>query len=208
MNLELKIPAVAVSYENANTVISIANSIRAKYGSVIDSVAAITTVPNYIILGFIFVESKGDPNAISGKSVGLMQINPDTAIVALIRENINKQLTGEKLELCKQYLGTRLNVILSKKFTWQTAPGAITKADLLNPEFNILVASIYLNQLMLKTKEGNVLRLDKVIWLYNRGEFSKIPAGGPANVYANAGSVTGKYLRMLLGEKGVLDQLT
>ncbi|MFZ4398885.1 MAG: transglycosylase SLT domain-containing protein [Bacteroidales bacterium] len=208
MQLEISLPSIPNLFENFNEVPLVINQVKNKFGSLISNISVITNLDEYIIYGFIFVESKGNENAISGKSIGLMQINSDTANTAIIRENLNKGLTEAEQLILSNYLGDRLNPLLKSKFTWQLPANGVNKTDLLNPELNILIASMYINQLIFKTKEGNNIRMDKVIWLYNKGEYSKLPSGGIDKVYAASGNITGKYIRSLLGKNGVLDQLT
>ncbi len=208
MAFNIKVPGISNDYENSSEVPGVIATIKNKYGGIISNIAALLNFEEAIIYGFIYVESKGKENAVSGKSIGLMQINPQTANTAIIRENLNRGLTPDEINYLQTYLGSRLKPLLAAKFTWQLPINGVTKNDLLEPEFNILVASMYLKQLIFKTKEGNKIRLDRVIWLYNKGEFSKLPKGDIANVYANAGDITGKYIRTLLGENGVLTQLT
>ena len=208
MDLNINLPGISQIYENAADVPGIVNKIRANYGSIIKNISILSNLDEFIIYGFIFVESRGQATAENGKSVGLMQINPDTANTAIIRENLNKGLSVEEKEILSKYLGDRLQPLLKSKFTWQLPANGVNKADLFNPELNILIAAMYINQLIFKTKIGNIIRLDHVIWKYNKGEFSKVPAGDITNVYAAAGDITGKYIRMLLGSKGILDQLT
>lgn len=208
MQLNISLPSIPNIFENFNEVPLVINTIKNKFGSIISNISAISNLDEYIIYGFIFVESKGNENAVSGKSIGLMQINPNTANTAIIRENLNKGLTEAEKQILRNYLGDRLDALLKSKFTWQLPANGVNKTDLFNPELNILISSMYINQLIFKTKEGNNIRMDKVIWLYNKGEFSKLPSGGIDKVYAASGSITGKYIRSLLGKNGVLDQLT
>lgn len=209
MNLKITLPGLtSVLFENANEVQAVIQMINLKYGELIKQISNITNLDEYLIKGFAFVESRGDEKAVSGKSIGIMQINPDTANTAIIRENLNKGLTDPEKAILRKYLGSRLDNLLKKKFTWDLPADGVNKNDLFNPELNILIASMYIKQLIFKTKEGNVIRLDKVIWKYNRGEFANIPSGNINKVYAASGSTTGKYIRSLLGKNGVLDQLT
>ena len=209
MNLQLSLPGLnTVIYEDASQVSPVIQMINLKYGEIIKNTSKITNLDEYIIKGFAFVESRGDEKAVSGKSIGIMQINADTANTAIIRENLNKGLTDPEKAILRKYLGSRLDNLLKKKFTWDLPADGVNKNDLFNPELNILIASMYINQLIFKTKEGNTIRLDKVIWKYNKGEFATIPRGDIKKVYAASGTTTGKYIRSLLGKNGVLDQLT
>lgn len=208
MNLKITLPAIKKEFENFAEVPATIQQIKNKFGAIISNISKITNLDEYIIYGFAFVESRGNENAVSGKSIGIMQINPSTANTAIIRENLNKGLTEDEKTILRKYLGIRLDALLKKKFTWDLPANGVTKDDLFEPELNILIASMYINQLIFKTKEGNNIRFDKVIWKYNKGEFSIIPIGNIDKVYAGAGTTTGKYIRSLIGQKGVLDQLT
>ncbi len=175
----------------------------------------LTKVPGAIILSIIFAESAGDENVISSAgAVGLMQLKPQTAHDTLVQENIFKRLSVAEKNIIKKHLGARLDSILSQKYLGQKlksnnySGNVITKSDLLNPEFNILVGSIYLGLLIDQHEEKGVLRLDKVILRYNQGYFYKPKGETVKETLVNAKKRSEEaysYVLKVVGKNGLLE---
>jgi hypothetical protein len=92
----------------------------------------------------------------------------------------------------------------------------ITQADNLKPELNILLGSIVLGQIVDQpwAKDGNNIRLDKVIVVYNTGLYSKwskivmkSKSTTPAQLVNElaGNSVSQAYIRKIMGANGILD---
>ena len=204
------VPLYDMAFYTGATVNQVAaklNSIKAQYGALMSSVASLTNLPETLIRGFCFIESAGAYNVVGGKSIGLMQIDPVTAHGMIFLENKKGRLSeGEKSVLSK-YLGSRLDLILKDK--WMNQSQHVTNVDLFQPEFNLLVGSIYLGILVDECTEGNVLRLDKIVARYNRGYFSKSGLTGDLiTVYNAQPIITKNYILKLAGTNGVLDIMT
>lgn len=178
--------------------------IRFKYATILDAVSKLTNLPEILIRAFIFIESRGDQNAINGNAIGLMQIDRFGANDMLYLEHKNNRLTDPEKTVLRKHIGTRLDMgIMKMKYMGYSQN--ITNTDLKNPEFNILVGSIFLGILIDEHTENGQVRLDKVIARYNRGYFSKGYTGDKNTVYANMPTITKSYILKLLGTRGVLD---
>jgi len=186
--------------------------IRRRYGSLINAVAAVTNVPERILVSFVFIESGGDASAVNKGSgaVGLMQLVPAGASDMLSLEARLGRLGAAEKEVLRRYLGSRLDCLLSMKYFGQPLPCnqrrgvSLTRADLLQPELNLLCGAIYLGILIDQFTENGVIRLDKVIIKYNQGYFKKIKGQTVAEVYASAPTETRNYIAKLAGVNSAL----
>lgn len=209
MDYQIKIPQLSDEYPNFAELKTVMPQIKSKYGNIIRIISEVCNLPEAFIYNFIFIESRGQANVKNGKSIGLMQINPDTANYVIVYENLSKSLIDAEKALLKKWLGTRFDLLMKQKFTWEPVSNGVTEADLYNPEFNIMIGALLISQLVKKTKENGKIRLDRVIWKYNRGEFSKLPSGDILEVYNKAkGSPTATYILATLGKNGAMDYLT
>jgi len=216
--LNISIPAIPDSYytlpaAKANES-KIKTVIRPKFGTFINNSSKISGVPVELIESFIFIESGGNPNAKSPYATGLMQLSPATASDVLVKEKGAGRLQDEEAALLKKYLGTRYSLIEKVK-PKQTSLGKtfITNDDLLKPEFNILVGTILLGQLVSEFTEKGVLRLDKVVTIYNGGRFSKAGKkiikfqGSTKELLTQIPKESANYVVKLLGTQGLLDTI-
>jgi soluble lytic murein transglycosylase-like protein len=215
----IKIPSINQSYYNkvsskANQD-KIKNEIRPKFGSIIKNISGMSNVPKELIESFIFIESGGNANAQSPYAVGLMQLSPATASDTLVKEKGLGRLSAPETELLKKYLGGRYGLIEGVK-PKQTSLGKtfITKKDLFIPEFNILLGTILLKQLMDEFTEPNgKIRMDKVIVIYNGGRYGKIAKKviaskeGIEEIVKIVPKETSSYILKLLGTEGILDTM-
>ena len=175
----------------------------------------LTKVPGAIILSIIFAESAGDENVISSAgAVGLMQLKPQTAHDTLVQENNFKRLSTSEINILKNHLGARLDSILAQRYLGQKlksnnySGNVITKTDLLNPEFNILVGSIYLGLLIDQHEEKGTLRLDKVVLRYNQGYFYKPKGNTIKETLVSAKKRSEEayaYVLKVVGKNGLLE---
>jgi len=188
--------------------------IRPKFGKYINNISNLTGVPVEIIESFIFIESGGIENSKSKYATGLMQLNGATASDVLVKEKGADRLQVGETALVKKYLGSRYSFIEKVK-PKQVSIGKtfVTDSDLLKPEFNILIGSILIGQLISEFTEKGVLRLDKVIAIYNGGRFSKSSKkviqfkGNTKELLTQVPKETSDYIKKLAGTNGVLDSI-
>lgn len=186
-----------------------------KYFREIKQAERLTNVPGALILSVIFTESAGNPNVISYVgAAGLMQVMPQTANDVIYLENKNGRLTPNELTILKKYLGNRILGPLKQKYLSHKikennySGNVVVKADMLKPEFNILIGAIYLGLLIDQHQEAEGLRLDKALLRYAQGYFFKPAAGNIENVLDH---VKGKsteaysYVLKVLGKNGLLE---
>jgi soluble lytic murein transglycosylase-like protein len=185
--------------------------IKADYGGLISSISAMTKVPEKLIYAMIFIESQGNANVVSGRAIGLMQVDYTSAGDIIFFENKQNRLGEIEKALLRKYLGSNLDCIFSMKYMGhklkcnKNLGYVFTKADLLKPELNILVGAIYLGILLDEHVENNIVRLDKIVLRYNKGFFTKFPKGASKEtVYHAANSVSQAYIKKLAGINSVL----
>lgn len=186
-----------------------------QYGQLISNASMLTNIPKELIVSFIFIESGGDPNAKSSAgAIGLMQVKPESANDMIFLENKKKRLSEAEKSVLRKTLGTRLDCILKMKYLGHKLPCnnntgvVVTVKDLLNPEFNILVGCIYLGILIDQHTEGGQVRLDKIVYRYNKGYYSKLKDDTIDNIVAKANEETKNYILKLAGKNGLLDLIT
>lgn len=164
-------------------------------------------IPKEILVAFISVESGGNPNAGSAGHVtqGLMQWNRTYAKANLEKEFKEKRLSeAEKKKLAD----------FGIKFDANGKTRAITNADQLKPELNILIGSIILGQ-MIDTDwgtENGEIKMERVIAVYNAGAFGDTGKKARSKQYptplalANVvNPITRGYIAKMLGKDGALD---
>lgn len=189
--------------------------IAKRYYTSIQLAERLTKVPGAIILSIIFAESAGDEKVISSAgAVGLMQLKPQTAHDTLVQENNFKRLSTAEKNILKKQLGARLDSILAQQYLGQKlksnnySGNVITITDLLNPEFNILVGSIYLGLLIDQHEEKGTLRLDKVVLRYNQGYFYKPKGNTVKETLVSAKKRSEEayaYVLKVVGKNGLLE---
>jgi hypothetical protein len=191
------------------------DQIGKKYYKEIKQAEELTKVPGALILSVIFTESAGNPSVVSYVgAAGLMQVMPQTANDVIYLENKSGRLTPGELAILKKYLGTRINGPLKQKYLSHKikennfSGNVVVRADMLKPEFNILMGAMYLGLLIDQHREASGLRLDKALLRYAQGYFFK-PA--PGNVEQVLDHVKGKsteaysYVLKVLGKNGLLE---
>jgi soluble lytic murein transglycosylase-like protein len=209
-NLEVKIPAIDQAFYPDTDVPKIKAkiaTIKANYGKFINNSSAISNVPADLIAAFIFIESGGVATAVSGAgAIGLMQIMVNSGTDILTIERQQRRLSdGEKATFLRLVGADRY----AKYQKVQMGTLLTTKEDLLDPEFNIFIGTIYLNNLIDRHTEGGKVRLDKVICNYNAGYYAfnkgKNLIGSIDELVLSLNSETSAYITKLLGVNGVLD---
>jgi len=185
-----------------------------KYGKYIDNISTLTGVPSTLLQSFIFIESAGNEKAQSPYATGLMQLSPATASDTIVKEKGAGRLQDGEAALLKKYLGDRYSLIEKVK-PKQTSLGKtyITNSDLLKPEFNILVGAMLVKQLIDEFSENGVMRIDKVIAIYNGGRYSKagkkiIPfKGSTKELLTQVPKETSDYIKKLGGVNSILESI-
>ena len=177
------------------------------YGSYIKFASLNSKIPPKVLVAFIAVESGGKADAGSAGHItqGLMQWNRSYAKTQLERElSQNRMTPAEKSKLAE----------FGIKFDANGKTREITNADQLKPELNILIGSIVLGQLIDNdwAKEGNKLRLDRVIAVYNAGAYGdtgkKARLGNyptPKALADSVNSISRSYIAKIVGKDGALD---
>jgi soluble lytic murein transglycosylase-like protein len=181
--------------------------IYSDYGTYIDFVAKESNLPKEMIASFIAVESGGKPQAgaSGGLTQGLMQWNRTFAKAMLERELAQGRMTDAERNKLASF---------GIKFDANGKTRAITNADQLKPELNILIGTMSLGQLVdtdWGTEDGEI-KLDRIIAVYNAGAYGDTGKKARSKTYktpkALAGvvnSTTRGYINKILGLKGALD---
>lgn len=219
--LGIPIPAIPISYYPTSQVDQIASSvevINAQFGSLIQQSSGISNLPWQLETAIIFIESDGNPNAVSNSgAIGLMQITPESAYETIRIESVNKRLSDQEKSLILKYLpdfdftihfGSLINEPLNSDLSDKI------KTALLNPEFNILIGGIYLRYCLDSNKIGGKIRLDKAIIFYDFGPSRISIYDNPLFRYSDINSLymesflpleTRDYILKLIGVNGILD---
>lgn len=216
--LNYNLPALNQSFYNADAAKMIENKIknviRPNYGAIINKISQMTGVNSELIESFIFIESSGDPTAQTPYAYGLMQVGLATASDTLVYEKASGRLSSGEEALVKKYLGDRWKLIENVKGGQRSIGKTfITKGDLFKPEFNILIGTIILGQLINEFTENGKPRLDKIVVIYNTGRYSKTSkatinhTGDTTSLVSKLPKGVGDYVKKLVGVNGVLDVL-
>lgn len=194
------------SWGSKESIKKMIDSINSKYGTYIDFVSTESKLPKEMITSFIAVESGGNPKAGASGHVtqGLMQWNRTYAKAQLEKELKEGRMTKNEKDKLASF---------GIKFDANGKTRAITNADQLKPELNILIGSILLGQLVdtdWGTENGEI-KLDRVIAVYNAGAYGDTGKKARSKAYktpkdlANAvNSVTSSYIKKILGTDGAL----
>jgi hypothetical protein len=181
-----------------------------RYGKFFSFAESTSRIPKDILMAFCAIESAGNPLAGGSNSVtqGLMQWN--RTFMKSVLENEFKQGRLNPLEKAKlaEY---------GIKFDAKGKTREITQSDQIKPELNILLGSILLGQLADEkwAAEGGVLRLDRIIAVYNAGAFGETGKKArlgkhatPALLASEVNPITRSYINKMLGSNGALQVFT
>lgn len=217
--LNLVIPSIKSSFYDATAAQlnkkKIVDVIRPKYGKIINRISDITFVPSELIEGFIFIESAGNEKAETPYAIGLMQVGTASASDTIVKEKGAGRLTNEEAVILKKYIpaNTWKEIEAVKPKQKSLGKTFVTRDMLFNPEFNILVGTMLVGQLMDEFSENGKPRLDKVVVIYNRGRFDKVSKkviafkGNTEQMKSIVPTGTYDYIEKLLGVNGTLDVL-
>jgi soluble lytic murein transglycosylase-like protein len=196
-----------VSWGSSDSIKGMVQKIYKDYGTYIDFVSKESNLPKEMITSFIAVESGGNSKAgaSGGVTQGLMQWNRTYAKDMLERELAQGRMTtAEKDKLAS----------FGIKFDANGKTRAITNADQLKPELNILIGTMSLGQLVdtdWGTENGEI-KLDRIIAVYNAGAYGDAGKKARSKTYKTpkaladvVNSVTRGYIQKILGSKGALD---
>ena len=198
------------SWGSRQSIKTMIEKILYNYGTFITFASENSKLPKSVIASFIAVESGGNSKAGASGHItqGLMQWNRTYAKANLETEYAEKRLTPAEIQKLASF---------GIKFT-NGKTRAITNADQLKPELNILIGSIILGQLADEkwaTDSNGSLRLDRMIAVYNAGAYGdtgkKARFGEHNTPYDLAKAVnptTSGYISKILGKDGAMDILT
>jgi|688.fasta_scaffold87103_2 soluble lytic murein transglycosylase-like protein len=199
-----------MSWGSRQSIKTMLERILYNYGTFITFASENSKLPKSVIASFIAVESGGNSKAGASGHItqGLMQWNRTYAKANLETEYAEKRLTPAEIQKLASF---------GIKFT-NGKTRAITNADQLKPELNILIGSIILGQLADEkwaTDSNGSLRLDRMIAVYNAGAYGdtgkKARFGEHLTPYDLAKAVnptTSGYISKILGKDGAMDILT
>lgn len=199
-----------LSWGSRQSIKTMLERILYNYGTFITFASENSKLPKSVIASFIAVESGGNSKAGASGHItqGLMQWNRTYAKANLETEYAEKRLTPAEIQKLASF---------GIKFT-NGKTRAITNADQLKPELNILIGSIILGQLADEkwaTDSNGSLRLDRMIAVYNAGAYGdtgkKARFGEHNTPYDLAKAVnptTSGYISKILGKDGAMDILT
>jgi len=209
-------------YSDPSRVKSETDAIKTKWGYIVNPVSQLVGLPAEVIFAFIKIESEGKADAVGGISLGLMQINPLTGSTAFFTDLNQKRLTNGELSYLKlgiQKAGGNPNKVdlrnLKKDANGKYIlnPSLFTRKELLQPEVNVLLGSIFAKQLIDTTHDAdNTARLDKVITIYNTGfktqQMAKKFTGTTDQLMAKVPSITQAYIKKFVIKNGIIDSIT
>lgn len=194
------------SWGSKAQILKMMENINKNYGTFIQFASTESKLPKEMIASFIAVESGGIANAGASGHItqGLMQWNRSYAKSQLETElKLGRMTANEKNKLATYGI----------KFDANGKTRAITNADQLKPELNILIGTILLGQLVDTDwgTENNEIKLDRVIAVYNAGAYGDTGKKARSKTYktpkdlANAvNSITSAYIKKILGFDGAL----
>jgi|688.fasta_scaffold99595_1 soluble lytic murein transglycosylase-like protein len=208
--VKLKFPAdgltAPTSWGSKESIKKMMERIYKDYGTYIDFVAKESNLPKEMIASFIAVESGGNAKAGASGHItqGLMQWNRTYAQSMLEREKKQGRMTKAEQDKLASF---------GIKFDANGKTRAITNADQLKPELNILIGTMLLGQLVdtdWGTEDGEI-KLDRIIAVYNAGAYGDTGKKARSKTYktpkdlANAvNSITSAYIKKILGTDGAL----
>jgi len=195
------------SWGSKESIKKMMQTILSKYGTYIDFVSKESNLPKEMIASFIAVESGGNSKAGASGNVtqGLMQWNRTYAKDMLEREKKQGRMTKAEQDKLATF---------GIKFDANGKTRAITNADQLKPELNILIGTMLLGQLVdtdWGTEDGEI-KLDRVIAVYNAGAYGDTGKKARSKAYKTpkdlasaVNSTTSAYIKKILGTSGALD---
>jgi hypothetical protein len=199
-----------LSWGSRQSIKTMLEKILYNYGTFIAFASENSKLPKSVIASFIAVESGGNSKAGASGHItqGLMQWNRTYA-----KSNLEKEYAEKRLTEAEQKKLASFGI----KFT-NGKTRAITNADQLKAELNILIGSIILGQMADEkwaTDSNGSLRLDRMIAVYNAGAYGDTGKKARLGEYATpydlskaVNPITSAYINKILGKDGAMDILT
>lgn len=195
------------SWGSRDSIKNMLKKIATNYKSDIEFCSKELSIPAEAIVSFIAVESGGNSSAgTAGHATqGLMQWNRAYAKSNLEKAKKNGRLSDAVINKLSTY---------GVKFDSSGKTREITNKDQLKSGFNILMGSIIINRMANETwgTEDGVLRLDRIIAVYNAGEFGDTGKKATSGSYDNpedlskaVNPITRAYISKIFGKNGTLD---
>ena len=218
----LSVPSIGLqlpkSWGTRQNMIQILSNGFKKYGKFFKQASETSNLPIEVLMSFAVTESNMNPNASTGLTTGMMQWNRADGYANKVLETEYKLGRLSKAEQ---------DILKRKGVKWDSTGkfAPITASQQLDPELNILIGSIYLGQYADSIVKGQqlpafavdngILRIDRMIPLYNTGEGSRYSKEAINKVHAtpmetakNSTGVTSAYINKILGKDGSMDVLT
>ena len=212
-NLTFSVPTIGLisppTWGSRDAIKGQINNIWNKYGNFFKFASNESGINVKILVAFCSVESGGNPTAGGSGSAtqGLMQFNKN-----YVKEQLKNEFTSGRLSDAEK------SKLASYGFTFDKLGNTrdFTQADLVKPELNILIGSMIISQLADQSwaRDNGVLRIDKIIVVYNAGMYGKwgkiainTPTINPKDLHdkLTGNNTTQSYLRKMLGKDGALD---
>jgi len=212
-NLTFSVPTIGLisppTWGSRDAIKGQINNIWNKYGNFFKFASNQSGINVKILVAFCSVESGGNPTAGGSSSAtqGLMQFNKN-----YVKEQLKNEFTSGRLSDAEK------SKLASYGFTFDKLGNTrdFTQADLVKPELNILIGSMIISQLADQSwaRDNGVLRIDKIIVVYNAGMYGKwgkiaikTPTTNPKDLHdkLTGNNTTQSYLRKMLGKDGALD---
>lgn len=214
MSIQIDLPATQQAFykeQDQKQLEAKLKEIGEKYAAPIAKLSKISNIPAELITSFIFIESGGKADIVSGsKAVGLMQVKSSSASDVVILENRRGRLSDDEKAILIAKLGKdRATKLINAKVLSQAQ--VITDADMKDPEFNLLIGTMYLGMLIDEHTEQGKVRMDKVISRYNQGYFyagsGKKLTGTIDEVLTKLPKEAKAYVLKMVGKYGTLKSL-
>jgi hypothetical protein len=164
------------------------------------------------------VESRGTHNNTNGsvivtgaeRSTGIMQISPNAFFEIYLKEVKADRIDNNLKAVVRKYVNIDFDSIKSNTSANQTQYQQVFNA-LKIYDFNILAGAIVLRRLLEQSANNDmVMRLDKVIVLYNVGMYSKptktpqFKTGDTTALISVVPTITKNYITNIVGKNGAM----
>ena len=221
MNLRIKVPLTTLepSKEFQREIVQTIPKIIRNYADKFKIASSLSGVPTILLYSVAMQESRGNHYYPSGKvivtgaekSTGMMQISANN-----FYEVYRKELKGGRVPTL-----TKLAVEkFLPKMNYSSQPATSQQKELIskaltNIDFNILASSLVIRYLLDKTIDSDgTARIDKVILLYNAGEYHKATKtsnyqiGDTTSLIKVVPEITQGYIRNIAGKNGIMYYIT
>jgi hypothetical protein len=220
MEFKIKIPLTdkqADSDFQKELVTAIPKMIK-NYGNSFRRASDYVNLPIQVLYSFAMVESRGTHNNTNGsvivtgaeRSTGIMQISPNAFFEIYLKEVKADRIDNNLKAVVRKYVNIDFDSIKSNTSANQTQYQQVFNA-LKIYDFNILAGAIVLRRLLEQSANNDmVMRLDKVIVLYNVGMYSKptktpqFKTGDTTALISVVPTITKNYITNIVGKNGAM----